>query len=82
MELEKNQDNIYLTKALKYYLNLKENENNEKHGIGYANKTLNYLNMIKNKNKYNKVIADTENYCNNFITYSCILIFSNLCIPA
>ena len=50
MELE-NQDNIYLKKALKYFLKLKENENNDSKGTIFANKSLSYLNQIKNKDK-------------------------------
>ena len=71
MELE-NQDNIYLKKALKYFLKLKENETNDKKGVGFANKSLSYLNQIKNKAKYNEIINETEDYCNNYIKYSAV----------
>ena len=71
MELE-NQDNIYLKKALKYYLKLKENENNESKGLGFANKSLSYIQQIKDKKKYISVIEETEEYCNNYIKLSAI----------
>ena len=71
MELE-NRDNIYLKKALKYYLKLKENENDERKGLGFANKSLSYLNQIKNKDKYVSVIIETEDYCNNYIKSSAV----------
>ena len=72
MELD-NMDNIFLKKALKYFLKLKENESNDTKGIGFANKSLSYINMIQNKKKFNKVIIETEEYCNNFIKSSVIL---------
>lgn len=71
MELE-NKDDIYLKKALKYFLKLKENETNERKGLGFANKSLSYINLIKNKKKYHNIIDETEDYCNNYIKYSAV----------
>ena len=71
MELE-NQDNIYLKKALKYFLKLKENEDKDSKGTIFASKSISYLRKIKNKTKYQNVIIETEDYCNNYIKLSAV----------
>lgn len=64
MELSEN--NIYLKKALKYYLKLKSS-NNEKHGLEYASRTLENISKIKNIEHFRDIVEETENYCNNYI---------------
>tara|TARA_B110000908_G_C10262171_1_gene460180 strand:- start:2456 stop:3481 length:1026 start_codon:yes stop_codon:yes gene_type:complete len=70
MNLDNSLDNIYLKKALKYYLKLKENK--EKGGIPFAHKSLDYIKKIKNKKKYDKVLQETEEYCNIYLKNSAI----------
>ena len=64
--MELNENNIYLKKALKYYLKLKSSQN-EKHGLEYASRTLENISKIKNKEYFKDIIEETENYCNNYI---------------
>ena len=59
-------DNIYIKKALKYYLKLK-NSKNEKIGLEYAARTLDNISKIVNRENFNDILNETETYCNNYI---------------
>lgn len=65
-EIDSNTDQIYLKKALKYYLKLK-NIKNDKVGLKLANHAIINLSKIKSKDKYNDILKETEQYCNNYI---------------
>tara|TARA_B110000977_G_C11056311_1_gene484211 strand:+ start:128 stop:1159 length:1032 start_codon:yes stop_codon:yes gene_type:complete len=66
METDFNKDNVHIKKVLKYYLKLK-NKKNEKDGMKLANHALLNLSKIKTKDKYNEILKETEEYCNNYI---------------
>mgnify|MGYP001196030024 CR=1 FL=1 len=66
MEIDINKDNIHIKKVLKYYLKLK-NKKNDNDGVKLANHVLLNLSKIKTKDKYNDILKETEEYCNNYI---------------
>lgn len=66
MEIDSTNDQVFLKKALKYYLKLKHNLK-DKTGIKLANHALKNLSKIKIKDKYNEIVKETEEYCNNYL---------------